>query len=131
MALSTKQLLFCLYQQSVKPRKILQKQRELCAISIKQTKSSIDQALQKQNIFFKIYSNKEVTIPSPINNHLIDKEPITGVIIKGNKVIKITGPLIYLPSYLHIVLNTKPKIRTKGNVKNVNVIANSELCRNL
>ena len=31
-----------------------------------------------------------MTIPSPINNHLIDKEPITGVIIKGNKVIKET-----------------------------------------
>ena len=31
-------------------------------------------------------------MPSPINNHLIDKEPITGVIMKGNNVIKITGP---------------------------------------
>ena len=65
-----------------------------------------------------------MTIPSPINNHLIDKEPITGVIMKGNNVIKITGPFnLFTKLFTHSAKHI-PKIITKGNVINVKVIVN-------
>ena len=63
-------------------------------------------------------------MPSPINNHLIDKEPITGVIMKGNKVINITGPFNLFSKLFTHSAKHKPKIRTKGNVINVKVIVN-------
>ena len=62
-----------------------------------------------------------VRIPSPTNSQRMERAPITGVMIKGSKVIKITGPRRLRVKLLTASASAKPSAKTSGRVIKVKV----------